>query len=144
MPKNLASWVWLHIKRDQHVSASIIHAENKDRLPSRHTVQTISEGCWQDQIPALLTLNEPSGLTWTSRRGLGRWRPQQLIKPALMALTLAHNPREQSWREKGQSLYNITEWGVRCLADLHCCIDYKTDGILLTKTFPSFSPWKCA
>lgn len=61
-----------------------------------------------------------------------------------MALTLARNPEEQSWRKKGQSLYNITErreelGGAGCvLAELHLCIDYKTDGILLTKTFPEF------
>lgn len=26
-----------------------------------------------------------------------------------MALTLAHNPEEESWRKKGQTLYNIKE-----------------------------------
>lgn len=61
-----------------------------------------------------------------------------------MALTLAHNPEEQPWRKKGQSLYNIIEreelGGAGRLAEFHLCIDYKTDKILLTKTFPSFSP----
>lgn len=98
--ENIASWLWLHIKRDQHVSASIIHAENKDRLPQRHTVHTISEGCWQDQIPALLTpnLQASHGPVREGEGGGVAKRPLQLIKPGLMALTLAHNPGEQSWR----------------------------------------------
>lgn len=51
-----------------------------------------------------------------------------------MALTLAHNPKEEFWRKKGQSSYNFIEQeklrGVGCLAGFHRCIDYKTDRIL--------------
>ena len=78
--------------------------------------------------------------------GGGQRGAQQLIKPGLMALTLAHNPEEESWRKKGQSSHNIREKeelrGVGCLAGCHLCIDYKADGILLTKTFPKFLPLK--
>lgn len=54
----------------------------------------------------------------------------QLIKPGLMALTPAHNPEEESWRKKGQSLHNISqpEWlrGAGLLAGFHLCIDFQT------------------
>lgn len=58
-----------------------------------------------------------------------------------MALTLAHNPKEESWRKKGQSSYDIMEQeelrSAGCLAGLHLCIDYKTWNFV-NQDFPKF------
>lgn len=76
-----------------------------------HTVNTLSEGCWQHQTD--FADSGPSDLPWT--QGSRQSRAQQLIKPGLMALTWSHNPKEQSSRKKkGQRSYKIRARQTRC------------------------------
>lgn len=49
----------------------------------------------------------PSDLLRTC--GSRQRRAQQLIKPGLMALNLAHNPEEHSWRKRGVIVHAILE-----------------------------------
>lgn len=82
------------------MSASIIHNEDKGATEFEPSLKVA------DRTRQLLTLDFQTshGPVWGGQRGA-----QQLIKPGLMAFTLAHNPKEESWRKKGQSSYNIRE-----------------------------------